>query len=67
MLKHMDADEAQLLLSLIGWPRECPDPRVVADAVRGLVKEGNEERPKVEKPTLNRVRGERGRFVAKAA
>ena len=28
-LVNASADDAQLILSLLVWPKECPDPRVV--------------------------------------
>lgn len=34
VLAGASADEAQLLLSLLVWPEECPDPRVVDEWLR---------------------------------
>ena len=28
-LAHASADDAQLILSFLVWPKDCPDPRVV--------------------------------------
>ena len=33
-LAEADADEAQLILSLLVWPKDCPDPSVVDEWVR---------------------------------
>ena len=33
-LTHASADDAQLILSLLVWPEECPDPRVVDEWLR---------------------------------
>lgn len=33
-LADASADDAQLLLSLLVWPDECPDPRVVDEWLR---------------------------------
>jgi hypothetical protein len=79
LLLRLDASEAQLLLSLLVWPNDCPDPRLVERAVLALraaaerkgapaEAEDGPARPsdravRAARPPVTRRRGARGRFL----